>query len=660
MIKSQEEQKHHGVAVIILGLILMFIPAQVRGQDMLDFGAIVDPNTSDDDLLSMDFADLLDIEVGVVSKKTEGISEAPGIVTVISAKEIKAFGYKTLGDILNRAPSMLWTSGSYIFFNQVLVRGHTPHRYDTHTLVLIDGRPARENTMGGTNAPLYFAMPVEAIEHIEIIRGPGSVLYGTNAFSGVINVVLKKSRTEKEGVIAGSYGSFSTRTGVLQYGFMGEDWNVYLTAKEYDELGDVIEYKDEYGDPRRYNLTNQYTSVMANAQYKQFSLKAFMLDYNPYRNAFEILDHHFVDFGFSQPLGENLTANFNITFNNNRFAQSFYSWDHYYNSHSYLYEGNIMGSFGDKFNFVFGGTAENVRFYGDWAPNGSLARYSSYLQADWRPFKQVKLIAGAQLNKPDNTEYDISPRVGMVVNVNENWSTKLLFSEAFRSATPTEMHSLYWYGVAGNPDLSPETVKTYEAQVMYEKDNIQSSVTFFQSNLSKTIVRQPSDDLPSWALKYENGGGHHFWGLEWEGKWGVNERLSLLGSAFYQDDRGGHDQPNYAFPDILLKVGLIYERERWSLGLFDNYIGNIPEYRLVPAEDFYQNPPAGNQHFMTANFQYDLSGWLDKPDDTVELSIFVDNLLNDTHWFPETGYRNLNTMPWGTSLGIFGKLTIRF
>ena len=642
---------------LALGIILMIIPEQAGGQEIPDFG---DPNAAEAGLLSLDFAALLDIEVGVASKKAEGISEAPGIVTVITAKEIKSFGYKTLGDILNRAPSMLWTSGSYIFYNQVLIRGHTPHRYDTHTLVLFNGRPARENAMGGTNAPLYFATPVEAIERIEIIRGPGSVLYGTNAFAGVINVVLKKSRTEKEGVLAGSYGSFSTRTGVLQYGFSGEDWNVYLTAKEYDELGDVIEYKDEDGNARRYNQNNQYTSFMANAQYKQFSLKAFMLDYNPYRNAYEILDHHFVDFGFSQPLNENLTANFNITFNNGRFSKSFYSWDHYYSSHSWLYEGNIMGRIGENFNFVFGGNAENVRFYGKWTPDGSLVRYSSYLQADWRPFQPLKLIAGAQLNKPDNTEFDISPRVGAIVNINENWSTKLLFSEAFRSASPTELHSNYRYGVEGNPNLSPETVKTYEAQIMYEKDNLQSSVTFFRSDLAQTIVRVPADDLPSWARREENGGGHHFWGLEWEGKWAVNRRLSVLGSAFYQDDRGGHDQPNYAFPEILLKAGLIYERERWSIGLFDSYIGAIPEYRLVSAEDFYQNPPAGNQHYMTANFQYDLSHWVDKPDDTVELSIYVENLLNDTLWFPETGYHNLNTMPWGTSLGVFGTLTIRF
>jgi len=659
--KPQNKQKQNRMIWMTLGLILMVIPAQAWGQDILDFGDFGDPN-SEEGLLSMDFADLLDIEVGVASKKTESLSEAPGIVTVITNKEIEAFGYKSLGDILTRAPSMLWASGSYIFYNQMFIRGHTPHRYDTHTLILIDGRPVRENAMGGVNAPMYIAMPVEAIDHIEIIRGPGSVLYGTNAFAGVINVVLKKSQTEQEGVLAGSYGSFSTRTGVFQYGFSGEDWNVYLTAKEFDELGDVIEYTDEDGYQRRYNLNNQYTSFMANAQYKQFSLKAFLADYNPYRNAFELLDHHFVDFGFSQPLDEdeNLTANFNITFNNNRFAESFYSWDHYYNSHSWLYEGNIMGSIGENFNFVFGGIAENVRFYGVWAPHGSLARYSSYLQTDWRPIKKLKIIAGAQLNKPDNTEYDISPRVGAVVNINDNWSTKLLFSEAFRSAAPTELHSDYWYGVEGNPNLAPETVKTYEAQLMYERNNIQSSLTFFRSDLSKTILRVPADDLPSWARREENGGGHHFWGLEWEGKWAVNDRISLLGSGFYQDDRGGHDQPNYPFPELLLKAGLIYERENWSIGLFDSYIGDIPEFRLAPAEDFYQNPPAGNQHYMTANFQCDLSQWLNKPADTVEFSLFVDNLLNDTHWFPETGYHYLNTMPWGTSLGVFGKLTIRF
>jgi outer membrane receptor protein involved in Fe transport len=423
----------------------------------------------------------------------------------------------------------------------------------------------------------------------------------------------------------------------------------------------VFDYRDENGYHRVYNQNNQYTSFMANVQYKQFTLKAMMLDYNPYRNAYEILDHHLVDLGYTQPLGDNLTANFNVTFNNNRFARSFYSWDHYYNSHSYIYEGNIMGTIGDDFNFVLGGLMENVRAYGDWFGNGTLSRMSSYVQADWRLIEQVKLIAGAQLNKPDNSQYDISPRAGAVINLDENWSAKLLFSEAFRSASVGELIGPYNSGVEGNPNLDPETVKTYEAQVTYEKDNFQNSFTFFRSNLAKTIVRVTAEHLPDWARKYDNGGGHGFWGLEYEGKWAINENWSLLGSAFYQDDRGGSDQPNYAFPDLLFKAGFIYEKGKWTVGLFDQFIGNIPEFRLEGTpEQFYRNPDPGNNNFMTANFTYDISEWLGKEDKTAECSVFVDNVLNERLWFPETGYRDLNSMPWGTGLGIFGKITVRF
>ncbi len=85
-----------------------------------------------DEMMSMDLDDLLNMEVSVASKSNEKLSDAPGIVGVITRREIDAFGYKTLADILNRCTSMYFLGSDNFFFNQMNIRGMTPKQYDTH------------------------------------------------------------------------------------------------------------------------------------------------------------------------------------------------------------------------------------------------------------------------------------------------------------------------------------------------------------------------------------------------------------------------------------------------------------------------------------------------------------------------------------------------
>jgi len=81
---------------------------------------------------------------------------------------------------------------------------------DNHVLILINGRPARENIFGGLNNSIYKTFPVSQISRIEIVRGPGSVLYGTNAYAGVINIITREYE-KPEGEVSLEYGSFDAK-----------------------------------------------------------------------------------------------------------------------------------------------------------------------------------------------------------------------------------------------------------------------------------------------------------------------------------------------------------------------------------------------------------------------------------------------------------------
>ena len=131
-----------------------------------------------DEMLDISFSDLLEMDVSVASKSLESINDATGIITVISKKEIEGYASNNLGDILNRITGVIKLSANVFENNELAFRGQTFTPYDNHTLILLNGRPIRDPNSGGLNSTIYTSFPISIIDHIEIIRGPGSVLFG--------------------------------------------------------------------------------------------------------------------------------------------------------------------------------------------------------------------------------------------------------------------------------------------------------------------------------------------------------------------------------------------------------------------------------------------------------------------------------------------------
>ena len=322
---------------VILLLVMWSMPQKAGAQEESALeGLGAEEQTAEDqaladeeiDLLSMSFEDLMNVEVSVASKKAEKVHEAPGIITVITSKELEAFGGKHLGDVLNRAPSMYFLGADLFFENEAIIRGQTLNQYDTHTLILLNGRPCRDNVAGGVNNPMYLGIPVEAIEHIEIIRGPGSVLYGTNAYAGVINIVTKKAEGMTGGRVAATVGSHNYRAESVQGWFDLGELNGFVTIKNVNEEGPYWSWVDFNGERGGTYMGKHLNTVMANINYKQFSLNAYATENDPtWIDEWAVGDtrndapHYFMDLGFTQPLTENLTTNFNITFNRHKIGK---------------------------------------------------------------------------------------------------------------------------------------------------------------------------------------------------------------------------------------------------------------------------------------------------------------------------------------------------
>jgi outer membrane receptor for ferrienterochelin and colicins len=155
-------------------------------------------------LIAMEPDELL--TVVVASKRKENWEKAPGVITVVTKKDIQSYGANNLHDVLIRLPNV-YTFGNTIFRDNVVsIRGQSFTNTDNHVLILLNGRPFRESHIGGINMPVYKGIPLESIEQLEVIRGPNSVLYGANAFSGVINIITLNPKNNPENEITGGWG----------------------------------------------------------------------------------------------------------------------------------------------------------------------------------------------------------------------------------------------------------------------------------------------------------------------------------------------------------------------------------------------------------------------------------------------------------------------
>jgi len=196
-------------------------------------------------VLSQDIETLWDIDVTTASKHEEKITDAPGIITVVTKEEIQGFGAVTLSDVLNRVTSMYMIHAGTFMWNVGSIRGQNISNSDNHVLILINGRPYRDGMSGGFNSVTYIAFPLETIDHIEIIRGPGSVLYGTNAYSGVINIITNVADEESSYKASLGYGSYNTLTGSFSGGVhFNEDLNLNFGLNYLNDNGPEFEFMD--------------------------------------------------------------------------------------------------------------------------------------------------------------------------------------------------------------------------------------------------------------------------------------------------------------------------------------------------------------------------------------------------------------------------------
>jgi outer membrane cobalamin receptor len=201
------------------------------------------PDKSLEDLLAMPVE-----SVEGAARHSQRTTEAPASVSVITANDIETFGWRTLADVLKSVRGFHVTYDRNYSYVGVRAFGR-PTDYNNRVLVLVDGQRVNDSIYDGALLGTEGPVDLSVVDRIEVIRGPGSALYGTSAFLAVVNVITKRGAqvgARQVGIEGASFDTYRVHASQGWSDDRGRD--VMVSATKYDSRGPASLFFPEFAD----------------------------------------------------------------------------------------------------------------------------------------------------------------------------------------------------------------------------------------------------------------------------------------------------------------------------------------------------------------------------------------------------------------------------
>lgn len=619
------------------------------------------------DLFDLPLEALMDLPVETPSKLPQSLSGAAGVVSLFSRDDIALFGGRNLGDVLGRITGVQPLPSSYLQ-SPLTVRSDAASVNNNHVLILLNGMPFnREGYLGGLfNHLMLTSIPLDAIQQIEVVRGPGAVLYGTNAFAGVINIITR-DETRVRNQVSVAAGNAHTHLNEASLAHHGDDYQVAGFFQYYDTDGPALETHAANGTPFEMEQGVHAPGGLVTGQFGALRVNAYWgeSDYDQRRGTVltplegeTAVEKRFLNLGYDLPLNTRWQLKLDAgLIQSLPFIQvnAIDTLDYHFNdSH---YELQLLGALTPNVQWVSGLTRDDYqgRVDPELVPDWHYGSWSGYseLQYQWH---DTRLIGGVQLNKAENVALNTVPRLGLIQQFTAQTGLKLMHGEAFRAPAigETDINSpvaLGLFTLRGNPDLEHERVTTTDLQFFYNGSDSQLALTLFRTAQKDLIVRTLQGNI----ITFINQGELNIEGVELEGKAVLAQNWYMLGSATWQQNEDGNGVEDVTLqPATQVKLGLAYRTASWSAGLYNSHFSTTPDNRNVVPTRLLLNPPADAWNLLSLN----LNLHLPTPHDA-QVEIYLDNLLNETVYrpmIPGTGVTS-NTEPYLN--GRYGQIGIR-
>jgi outer membrane receptor for ferrienterochelin and colicins len=515
------------------------------------------------DIVTLSLEELMSLTVTSSTKTEVSLQRAPSVVRLFTREDIRQMGFQSLREVLDQIPG--FEIQEYRAGHQLAwVRG-VQARYNNKVLLLIDGVPMRDSYYGNFN--IDEMIPIEIIDRVEIINGPGSVLYGTNSFSGVISITTKRDG-KSVSVDGGSFSSYSVNA---QYSGKG----LFANANIYRTDGFSPDFNSD-GKVRSHDQSATNQSFMASYNVKGLNLVGSFTDYKyPYRYRDSKGSYDFR----RKPMYGAASYDFVLGTNSSLKLRAFYNQygfeidkTKYVSAtsndikeissellNSSLYGADAEYYFTSRNNSIVGGVsvlsdhAQDIRWErsqeGGTAVNkegGMIAgdrntftrtNVGIFLQDSYAFSGRVSLTTGVRYDILSNFDNQFNYRAGLTASFTDHWYGKVLFGTAYRIPSYRE----YLDVVSFNNDLKPETLRTLEAQFGYVTNRMDINVTLYNNHytdfisevLVETIeengvVREIDDEV---SFNFDN---RNITGLELNGVLRPSSNLSIIAGVSYK------------------------------------------------------------------------------------------------------------------------------
>lgn len=570
-------------------------------------------------LLDLSIEDLLAVKVTSSTLTEENLRSVPASMSVYTRADIRRLGLKNLAELVNYVPAFQsYRSDSSSLNRHISARGRSIANAGPEILILIDGQRINNDWHGGAGV-VDSLISLENVERIEFIRGPGSAIYGSNAMTGVINIITQSQRELR--VETGSHQREHTS---VQWRTQGEAGALDLYAKSVRTTGETQTLYDPTTNTLRtgrdpYSAQDLYVrgalgEFSLAARYSRRDTQEFYAIGYTDDDAYFDTQTHSINLGWKHPLSSQLTLEGHV-FSSYKFyrGRAAISADQLT-----VYEGGIVErEHGTQ--WVLQGEYEQARWLLGWewrnpelintashlgtldnpraiaplilqAPENDRQINSVFVQLQLPLTETLALTTGLRHDDYSDTGGNNSPRIALVQQVNDTDSVKLLYSEAFRAPTRLESSVINQVTVVNNPDLRPETAKTTELIWVRNSARGFISATLFDTRADDAVVdsvastpalkRKPiNSDLSLRGLE-----------LEWQQRWYEHWRAGVALTHIIDPVGDIHTQSNHLFGG-----SLSYENHKWTASLLANYQGST----LDPNE---QNRPADITSVETTRF----------------------------------------------------------
>ncbi len=568
-------------------------------------------------LFDLSLKELLEIDVSLATGQNQQLLDAPAVISVISAKEIKQWGYLSVAEAIQQLPGIYCINDRLAVSCSLRGLGSGFRSYNKILKVMINDQPIsfRSDSSNYLGPEL---IPISIIERIEFLRGPASALYGANAFLGVINIITKQATQNIQGELRSSISSDSSYISAdYEYGNADQGFSLALSRADIDQSGAVVpdtlpsqslftpgdSSQSDYQRPvtafAQYHLVWSDHKTQLNAYWTRQDSKANFVDFGRFSETGELgrevrisVEQGYLQLQDDWQVDENWQIQSSLAYAKGRpsnkenldvgLVQTTVERDFGFSAIDTSVE--ALWAVNANHNLMLGldysrdeeklfESVEVDRITGVKLAKGIAQGHKTflntgvYLQYSGALTQALQLTLNARLDDHNIYGKDDNYRVAVVYRFSPRLTSKLLYGTSYKAPAAIQLFGqpLFDGEVDGNADLKVESAYTLEAQVQWQfSEKLYASLNVFNMQVDDQVLLA----LSGANQQPINQGEQRTTGIEAEAwlkdvKQQLKMSLALQRSEVDKLDMLGRTitVPSAAYPEF---VANIQYRYRWS------------------------------------------------------------------------------------------------